>query len=327
LANLAGAVTVRKLHTTGTASPDELRSLAVEGDYLHAPELAEDRHRARYLSGSEIEIVRDVAHPRITHAIFDHDGTISTLRQGWESVMEPMMLRAVLGRDPDAATADLRQRALTAVRELIDRTTGIQTLAQMQELTGLVRSFEQVPHTAILDCHGYKQIYNEALLERIWARVARLDAGELQPADFIIHGAVELLQQLHDRGIRLYLASGTDQADVIAEATALGYAHLFDGGIHGAVGDLAVEAKRDVMDRIMRDNHISGAELLVIGDGPVEIREGRRRGAICLGIASDEPRRFGVDWAKRARLIRAGADLIVGDFTQRHRLMPALGLA
>lgn len=329
LANLAGAVVVRKLDTTGSASPAELRELAARADRLHAPELAEDRRRARFLPGSEIEIVRErrIAPGTISHAIFDHDGTISTLRQGWEAVMEPMMVRAVLGGRFADAPADLHRQVVAAVRELIDRTTGIQTLAQMQELIGLVRATGCVPEEAILDCHGYKKIYNDALLAQIRDRVARLESGELTPADFAIRGAVELLHHLHARGVRLYLASGTDQADVIAEATTMGYAHLFDGGIHGAVGSLAVEAKRDVMDRITRGNAIDGGALLVVGDGPVEIREGCRRGALCLGIASDEPRRYGLDPAKRARLIRAGADLVVGDFTQRDRLLPILGLA
>lgn len=326
LANLAAAVTVRKLHTTGTATPAELRALAAGADHLHCPDLAEDPRRARFAPGSEIEIVREPAVGAIAHAIFDHDGTISTLRQGWEAVMEPMMVRAVLGERLAGAQAALYQEILAAVRELIARTTGIQTLAQMRELAELVRRFGFVPADAVLDHHGYKRIYNQALMEQVRGRMAKLASGELQPADFAIRGAVELLRALRARGVRLYLASGTDEADVRAEAEVMGYAGLFDGGIHGAVGDLAVEAKRDVMDRIMRQGGIDGRSLLVVGDGPVEMREGRRRGALCLGIASDEPRRYGLDPVKRTRLIRAGADLIVGDFTQLDRLMPLIGM-
>lgn len=325
LANLAAAVTVRKLGTTGSASPAELRALVAGADYLHLPELAADPRRARLHPGTAIEVVRERPAARITHAIFDHDGTISTLRQGWEAVMEPMMVRALLGARHDDAPAELHRRATAAVRELIDRTTGIQTLAQMEELTGLVRAFGCVPAAEVLDCHGYKRIYNDALMARIRARLERLAAGVLEPSDFTIRGAVELLRELHRRGVRLYLASGTDQQDVADEARALGYAGLFTGGIHGAVGSLAVEAKREVMDRIVRGDGLDPAALLVVGDGPVELREGRRRGACCLGVASDEPRRYGLDPAKRTRLIRAGADLVVGDFTERGPLLALLG--
>lgn len=328
-ANLAAAVTVRKLHTTGTASASEIRTLAATADHLHAPEVAEDARRARFLPGTLIEVVRDVsiAPGQIRHAIFDHDGTISTLRQGWEAVMEPMMVRAVLGARHDDAPAGLFREVQAAVRELIDRTTGIQTLAQMQELIGLVHRFGCVPEAEIRDNHGYKKIYNDALMLQVRSRTARLECGELEPGDFEMKGAIRLLRHLHATGVRLYLASGTDEADVKAEAAVMGYADLFTGGIFGAVGNLAVEAKRDVMDRIMRQNGIDGRALMVVGDGPVEMREGRRRGALCIGIASDEPRRWGLDPAKRARVIRAGADLVVGDFAQQRQLLAHIGLA
>jgi rfaE bifunctional protein kinase chain/domain len=329
LANCAAAVTVRKLHTTGTANPAEIRAVAVSADHLYAPELAEDARRARFLPNSEIEVVRDIAvEPgQIRHAIFDHDGTISTLRQGWEAVMEPMMVRAVLGTRHDDAPAELFRSVQAAVKELIDRTTGIQTLAQMQELVALVRRFGCVPEAEVLDNHGYKKIYNDALMLQVRQRTAKLQSGELDPSDFEMKGAVRLLRHLHATGVRLYLASGTDEADVMAEAEVMGYAGLFTGGIFGAVGNLAVEAKRDVMDRIMRQNGIDGGALMVVGDGPVEMREGRRRGALCIGIASDEPRRYGLDPAKRARVIRAGADIVIGDFAQQQTLLAHLGLA
>jgi rfaE bifunctional protein kinase chain/domain len=328
LANYAAAVTVRKLHTTGTATPEEIRTLAASANHLYEPELAEDLRRARHLPGSSIEIVRDphLQPGQIRHAIFDHDGTISTLRQGWEAVMTPMMVRAVLGSRHDDAPAGLLHQVEAAVHELIDRTTGIQTLAQMQELVALVRRFGCVPEADIRDNHGYKRIYNDALMLQVRQRTAQLHSGELEPGDFEIKGAVRLLRHLHASGVRLYLASGTDEADVRAEATVMGYADLFTGGILGAVGNLAVEAKRDVMDRIMRQNSIDGSALMVVGDGPVEMREGRRRGALCIGVASDEPRRYGLDLAKRTRLIRAGADLVIGDFAQQDRLLPFIGL-
>ena len=136
-----------------------------------------------------------------------------------------------------------------------------------------------------------------------------------------------MLELLHAAGVKLYLASGTDEADAIAEARILGYAHLFAGGIFGAVGDLRVDAKRDVLARIIRTSGACGGEIVVIGDGPVEMREGRRCGAYAVGIASDEVRRHGLNLQKRARLIRAGADLIVPDFCQAEALLTNLGIA
>jgi phosphoglycolate phosphatase-like HAD superfamily hydrolase len=183
-----------------------------------------------------------------------------------------------------------------------------------------------VPEDQILDEHGYKAIYNEALLEMVRVRIRKIERGELAPNDFEIKGARQFLEALHRAGVKLFLASGTDEADVQAEARVMGYADLFTGGIRGAVGDLKVEAKRVVLERIINSGGITGDDLVVVGDGPVELREGSKRGAFCLGIASNELCRYGLDLTKRARLIRAGADLVVPDFSQNKRILPLLGV-
>jgi len=128
------------------------------------------------------------------------------------------------------------------------------------------------------------------------------------------------LHRLRRRGVTLYLASGTDRQDVIAEAAALGYAELFEGRIYGALGDVRKYSKKMVIDRILTENKLAGPELACIGDGPVELRETRKRGGIAVGVASDEVRRYGLNRQKRSRLIKAGADLIVPDFSQAQQL-------
>jgi rfaE bifunctional protein kinase chain/domain len=328
LGNFVAGVTVQKLNQTGTASPAEILAIGREQAYVYRPELAEDPRRARYLTDTEFEATSDLPSGlRITHAIFDHDGTISTLRQGWHLVMEPMMIRAILGSQYQSADESLYHRVVETVRKFIDDSTGIQTLVQMQELVEMVREFGCVPENEILDEFGYKAIYNEALMRMVRGRVAKLRRGELSVEDFVIKNAVATLELLSRAGVRIYLASGTDREDVVEEATALGYAHLFEGGIYGSVGDVTKEAKRIVLDRILVDigpkavNH-----LVTFGDGPVEIRETHKRGGFTIGIAGDEIRRYGLDASKRARLIRAGADLIVPDFSQVDRLLRLLGI-
>ena len=326
LGNLAAGVTIQKLNQTGTASPDELRRMGAEQAYIYQPELAEDPRQATVLDGTEFEVVRELPPaPQITHAIFDHDGTISTLRQGWEGVMEPMMIRAILGPRYADADESLYRQVTDQVRLFIDQSTGIQTLVQMEGLVKMVRQFECVPEDAIRDAAGYKEVYNTALLEMVRERVQKLERGELDVEDVTIKSAPELLGRLRAAGVHLYLASGTDREDVVQEAGALGYADLFDGGIYGAVGDVRKEAKRIVLDRILSDiGPQAGAGLVTFGDGPVEIRETHKRGGLCVGIASDEVRRYGLNSAKRERLIKAGADLVVPDFSQLEKLLALL---
>lgn len=327
LANLAASVTVGKIMTTGTATPAELREVGPSPDYIYEPELAETPHRARYLPGTEIEVIQE--HSRtspIKHAIFDHDGTISVLRHGWEKIMQPMMMKAILGDKISTVSAEFYKRVEKDIHTFIDKTTGIQTLAQMKGLIPLVREYGCVPEADILDEHGYKALYNTALLEMIKVRVQKIEQGQLVPYDYEVKGARQFLEILHKKGVKLYLASGTDEADVKSEAKVMGYDHLFEGGIHGGVGNLKIEAKRVVLERIIQGGHLSGKDLAVTGDGPVEIREGRKQGAFCIGIASNEMLRYGLDMTKRGRLIRAGADIIIPDYSQLDKILPFLGL-
>ena len=171
---------------------------------------------------------------------------------------------------------------------------------------------------------GYKEIYNDALMGIVNSRIDKLKNGELDVSDYTIKGALEFIKQLREKGVKLYLASGTDRQDVLNESKALGYAELFDGGIYGAVGDVAKYSKKMVIENIMTESNLSSPELVVFGDGPVELRECRKRDGIAVGIATDEIRRHGLNIEKRTRLIKAGAHIIVPDFSQHKKLIKLL---
>ncbi len=325
VANIAAAVTAQKLLETGTAAPREILDLASSADYTYHPELAKRPDRAQHTEGSEIEVVSEtMAVPNIRHVIFDHDGTISTLREGWERIMQPMMMKAILGSNAPGETAfhSVKNR----VAEFIERTTGVQTISQMAGLVDMVFEFGFIPKEKILTAPEYKAIFNDELLGIINLRLAKLDRGELDATDFTIKGAVPFIRALSEAGLRLYLASGTDEEDVKREAERLGYAGLFNGGIHGSHGHVARDAKRIVIERILNDVGGCFEQLAVFGDGPVEMREAKKRGAFAIGVASDELRRFGISYEKRRRLIRAGADALVPDLSQWQRVWQFLRL-
>ena len=327
VANLAAAVTAQKLFQTGTATSAEILELGTRGDYIYRPELAVSPHAAKYLAGTELEVIEEPAPALdIRYAIFDHDGTVSTLRQGWEEIMEPMMLRSIFGGPFDAVESGALLRVTRRVKQFIDKTTGIQTIAQMHGLIELVREFGYVPEDRILDAAGYKHIFNVELKAMVNRRLDKLANGQLGIDDFTLKGAVPFLRSLSRFGVKLYLASGTDDADVKEEAQRLGYADLFDGGIYGSVGDVAQDDKKVVIERIL--NEVGGAfgQLAAFGDGPVEMRETVKRGSYAVGIASDEVRRFGLNADKRRRLICAGAKAIIPDFSQSAQLWSFLRL-
>ena len=77
---------------------------------------------------------------------------------------------------------------------------------------------------------------------------------------------------------------------------------------------------------LAREAGLQGAEMAVFGDGKVEIALGAAMGELTVGVASDEEARHGINRAKRSRLLKAHADVIVGDFLERETLMKLLGM-
>src|SRR6476659_4088895 len=72
--------------------------------------------------------------PEITHVLFDFDGTLSLIRQGWPEVMVPMFVEAL---PPQAGDTDEALRQL--VTDDIMRLNGKQTIYQMMQLADRIR--------------------------------------------------------------------------------------------------------------------------------------------------------------------------------------------
>lgn len=249
--------------------------------------------------------------------LFDFDGTISTLRCGWESVMKPMMLEYISGGQWD----DALERE---VDDYINESTGIQTIHQMKWLAEAVRSHGRNPG-APEDPWQYKAEYNRRLMRTVDERLQKLESGAAPRESFLIAGSEDFLRALNERGVKLYVASGTDHPDVLREAGALGLRKYFTQIAGAPVGSESC-SKEKVIAQLMEQEGLKGEAFAVVGDGKVEIRLGREAGARTLGLATDEEARRGVNPVKRERLIRAGADALCGDFTERDAILEFLGL-
>jgi phosphoglycolate phosphatase-like HAD superfamily hydrolase len=249
----------------------------------------------------------------VRHALFDFDGTISVLRQGWEEVMVPLMVEMIC--DGRAPTPEIQRE----VAEYVDVSTGIVTIEQMQWLAAAVRrhGLAHRPQSAA----QYKAIYIRRLAVRVEERLGRLARGEVAPDDMMVAGARAFVAGLAARGVRLYLASGTDHEFAVNESNALGIARYFTGGIYGALDDDESHRKERIIQRILDEHDLHGSELLVVGDGPVELREAVARQALALGVASDEVTRSGWNPAKIGRLTRAGAHFLVPDLGRAGELL------
>jgi phosphoglycolate phosphatase-like HAD superfamily hydrolase len=262
-----------------------------------------------------MEIIHELEckRPELKAVLFDFDGTISTLRRGWEGIMEPLMIEMISGPVP------VDEKLLKEVREYIDQSTGIQTIFQMQWLCEAVKRFGRNP-SAPEDPWWYKREYNRRLMEPVRQRMDSIRRGERQPGDFLIKGSLEFLEALKSRGVEIYVASGTDDPDVKKEAGILGVSGYFRE-IAGAPPGKADCSKEAVLRMLLEQKGLKGPELAVIGDGRVEIALGREFEAITLGVASDEEKLCGINPVKRERLVKAGAHAITGDFLETDEII------
>ena len=249
--------------------------------------------------------------------VFDFDGTLSTLRCGWEEVMKPLMLEMISGgKEYDEALEK-------EVDAYIDESTGIQTIHQMKWLAATIQKHGKYPD-APTDPWWYKDEYNRRLMQKIRSRIESVSTGSVPASVYRIKGSEAFLKTLCERGVKLYAASGTDHPDVCKEASVLGLDRYFTQ-IAGA--PLGVEncSKEKVITDLMNIQKLRGDQVAVIGDGKIEIRLGQEIGARTIGLATDE-RNGGIDAIKRKRLIDAGTDIIAGDFTEIEDLLRFLGL-
>ena len=270
-----------------------------------------------FLDNTAIEIHREIQTGNIHHVVFDFDGTISLIRDGWQNVMVPMMVELL---QTETHTTETPEQLESLVVEFVDRLTGKQTIYQMIQLGEEIEKRGGTPQKPLV----YKDEYNRRLLPIVEARIAGL-AAETLPADPLrVPMSLEFLQTLREMGISCYLASGTDVEFVKNEALLLGVAPYFDGGIFGALREYQKFSKAMVLQKIITDFKLSGSELLIIGDGYVEIENAKAVGAIAVGVASVEDNMYNMNADKRERLIRAGADIIIPDFREGAQLLDYL---
>lgn len=272
----------------------------------------------RFIPGTAIEIIREVRLARPPQfVLFDFDGTLSLIREGWQAIMIPLMVELLLetrSGEPPEALAEI-------VRNFVYELTGKQTIYQMMRLG------EEITRRGgrAREPLDYKRMYHDRLMARIQDRREALRRGQAVPESMLVPGSLALLKQLQELGVRMFLASGTDERYVLEEARLLNLEPFFGRYIYGAQDDPTTFSKQMVIDRILRENRVAGASLLGFGDGYVEIENVKASGGTAVGVASDEAGRSGrPDKWKRGRLVAVGADFVVPDFRESARLVEYL---
>lgn len=244
---------------------------------------------------------------KISHVVFDFDGTLSLVRQGWPEIMLPMFLEMLPKREGES-----EQEIQELLLEDIMRLNGKQTIYQMMQFAERVTERGGKANEPL----WYKNEYLRRLNSKIQHRIDALSEGTLADDELLVHGSRILLEKLKDRGLTLYLASGTDEQYVKREAALLGVDHYFGRHIYGAKDDYKSFSKKMVIDGILSDNRISGEGLLSFGDGYVEIENTKQIGGLAVAVASDEANNGSgkMDEWKRKRLLGVGADIVIPDY-------------
>ena len=252
--------------------------------------------------------------PGITHVLFDFDGTLSLIREGWPQIMVPMFME-MTPQKPGESPEGLRQ----LLTDDILRLNGKQTIYQMMQLAERVKERGGIPKEPL----WYKHEYLRRLNDRIQDRLKGLQSDQRQPNDFLVHGSRALLESLRAQGLTLYLASGTDEPFVKQEAALLQVAEFFGPHIYGAKDDYKAFSKAMIIDKILTDHGIQGSQLLAFGDGYVEIQNTKQVGGMAVAVASDESNNGSgrMDPWKRERLLGVGADVVIPDYRDASLLL------
>jgi phosphoglycolate phosphatase-like HAD superfamily hydrolase len=248
--------------------------------------------------------------------LFDFDGTLSLIRSGWMNVMVPMMVEILA----DLKTGESDEELRRTVEDFVWRLTGKETMYQMIAFAEAI----EARGGKALDPLAYKKMYLDLLWQKIEKRVEGLRRGQTDPEEFLVPGSRALLERLRAKGLKMYLASGTDEIYMKEEARLLGVTQYFDGGVYGALEDYQSFSKAILIQRILATAEFEGHEFLGFGDGYVEIEEVKNVGGVAVGVASEEPACKRVDEWKRQRLIGVGADYIVPNYLCGEELFSSL---
>lgn len=278
--------------------------------YIHAL-ISSVREKLKYMW--DMEIINYPKSIKPKYAVFDFDGTISLIREGWQPIMYEYFTQELL-KCPKMTDEKTAQEI---VMDFVDYLTGKQTIFQCMHLRDEIIKYGGLPKDPL----DYKIEYLRRLNEHIKMRINKLrDGGD--PLAYMVPGVVDFLEKLKNEGIECYLTSGTDEIDVLKEAELLNVAHYFKE-IHGARDDNSTLcSKEQVINDLIMSKALKGSDLITFGDGYVEIEIAKNIDSYAVALATNEKKKdSSIDEWKRSKLLKAGADCVIPDFSDSQRLL------
>ncbi|WP_020468296.1 HAD family hydrolase [Zavarzinella formosa] len=247
--------------------------------------------------------------------LFDFDGTLSLFREGWPRLMTDMMVDFLR----EAGCVEPNDSLSLRVENFIMELNGRPAIFQMMRLAEEITALGKTP----LPAESYLREYDRRLLAMTADRTAEVERQPEKAAVWAVPGTHDFLEELKRRGLKLYLASGTERHFMQPEADLLRVSGFFEE-IHAPTAGDRSFSKRAVIDRILTTHSLQGHQLISFGDGVIETGETRKAGGVAVAVASDEGGNGTINQWKRIRLAEAGADWVIPDYTGQKTWLPEL---
>jgi phosphoglycolate phosphatase-like HAD superfamily hydrolase len=242
---------------------------------------------------------------QIRCVVLDYDGTLTTLRRGWDKILSTYAREAI-----NPGSAEVVPELEKSILYLTEHAGGTTPKQLMSRLVSLIEEFQFIPQEKIGSIDFYAREFSVIFQAAIDKRIENFHAeGE----SYVINGVRPLLEFLSGNKILNYVVTGSSKPAVSLELEKLEMMHHFID-VYGASLETIGNLKEDAIKEIMERHSLKASEILVIGDGSTEIRAAETFGLPSVGIASDE-HTGGMCQGKRESLIKLGADVIIADYT------------
>src|SRR6185312_8160254 len=147
-------------------------------------------------------------------ALFDFDGTLSLIREGWPRVMIGMMVEILRDRK---LIQEPEEQLWGDIERFVMALNGHPSIVQMERFAKEVASRGGSPEPPGV----YLQGYLDRLMGVVRKRWDLLSSGRVNATEWVVPNAYAILDNFRSRGMPLFLASGTDLEAVTHEGRLL----------------------------------------------------------------------------------------------------------
>lgn len=253
---------------------------------------------------SYFEVLNKPAVSSIRCVVLDYDGTLTTLRKGWDVILTDYANRRINPYNKPCEGLD------EAILHLTDHAGGTTPKQLMSRLVNLMKQMKLQPENEIQSIEYYAKEYADHFQEKIDERVKNFSTTS---ESYVIESVRPMLDFLSTRKTINYVVTGSCENAVKDELHKLQMINYFED-VYGATLEMEGNLKLNAMNEIMARHSVKPCEILIIGDGSTEIRAASELQLPAIGIASNE-HDGGLCEKKRDLLKGLGANAIIADYS------------